>query len=99
MNYTRRFSANPIAQSFAVQLITIHNIVLLSEEPYISSSSPPACVRLDSFGGMTNANTYLCSAAAGADIKEMAKLTFSEAYQQNKFSEWERVGKIRKPVS
>lgn len=38
------------------------------------------------------------NAAAGADIKEMSKLTFAEAYGQDKFNEWARLGKIRKPV-
>lgn len=36
--------------------------------------------------------------AAGADIKEMSKLTFADAYGQDKFNEWARLGKIRKPV-
>lgn len=36
---------------------------------------------------------------AGADIKEMACLTFAEAYGEDKFNEWARLGKIRKPVS
>lgn len=40
----------------------------------------------------------LAPVAAGADIKEMSKLTFADAYGQDKFNEWARLGKIRKPV-
>ncbi|CAN0544235.1 unnamed protein product [Ectocarpus sp. 12 AP-2014] len=36
--------------------------------------------------------------AAGADIKEMASLTFSEAYGENRFKEFARLTSIRKPV-
>eukprot|EP01084_Bolivina_argentea_P292653 503157_1 len=36
--------------------------------------------------------------AAGADIKEMANLSFSEAYNQDLFGEWSRLNAIRKPI-
>ncbi|CAM9462057.1 unnamed protein product [Ascophyllum nodosum] len=36
--------------------------------------------------------------AAGADIKEMAGFSFAEAYGQDLFKEWARLGKIRKPM-
>ncbi|CBN74616.1 enoyl-CoA hydratase [Ectocarpus siliculosus] len=36
--------------------------------------------------------------AAGADIKEMASLTFSEAYGENRFKEFARLTSIRKPI-
>lgn len=35
---------------------------------------------------------------AGADIKEMASLSFAEAYGQNRFKEFARLTSIRKPV-
>ncbi|CAM9810722.1 unnamed protein product [Scytosiphon promiscuus] len=36
--------------------------------------------------------------AAGADIKEMASLSFAEAYGQNRFKEFARLISIRKPI-
>lgn len=38
-------------------------------------------------------------AAAGADIKEMASLSYAEAYVENRFKEFARLTGIRKPVS
>lgn len=37
--------------------------------------------------------------AAGADIKEMANLSYAEAYGENRFKEFARLTGIRKPVS
>jgi enoyl-CoA hydratase len=36
--------------------------------------------------------------AAGADIKEMASLTFADAYGQDFIAAWDRFGTMRKPV-
>lgn len=36
--------------------------------------------------------------AAGADIKQLAKLSYAEAYTQDVFKEWTRLTNIRKPV-
>ena len=36
--------------------------------------------------------------AAGADIKEMADATAIEIYQRNRFTQWERIRKLRKPL-
>eukprot|EP00904_Undaria_pinnatifida_P014085 jgi/Undpi1/9807/HiC_scaffold_27.g12261.m1 len=36
--------------------------------------------------------------AAGADIKQLAKLTYAEAYGQDVFKEWTRLTNIRKPI-
>ena len=36
--------------------------------------------------------------AAGADIKEMADLSFSEAFSRDFFAGWDGVGRVRKPV-
>ena len=35
---------------------------------------------------------------AGADIKQLAKLSYAEAYTQDVFKEWTRLTNIRKPV-
>lgn len=40
----------------------------------------------------------LPSSTAGADIKQLAKLTYAEAYGQDVFKEWTRLTNIRKPV-
>lgn len=40
----------------------------------------------------------LLTCTAGADIKEMASLSFAEAYGQNRFKEFTRLTSIRKPV-
>ena len=37
--------------------------------------------------------------AAGADIKEMASLTYSETYSSNMFADWADITRISKPVS
>ena len=36
--------------------------------------------------------------AAGADIKEMSTLSFSQCYSSNMFQSWTEVSRIRKPV-
>jgi hypothetical protein len=36
--------------------------------------------------------------AAGADIKEMQPLTYTETYTSNMFAEWGDIAKLRKPV-
>ena len=36
--------------------------------------------------------------AAGADIKEMQEKSFSEVYASDHFADWDRLGKIRKPI-
>jgi 1,4-dihydroxy-2-naphthoyl-CoA synthase len=37
--------------------------------------------------------------AAGADIKEMQPLTYTQTYTSNMFAEWGDIAKLRKPVS
>ena len=45
-------------------------------------------------------NRVLASSdAAGADIKEMAGLSYAEAYGENRFKEFARLTSVRKPVS